>query len=136
MAEKLNASVCVLESILNGSVKAKETVTKKKIAKPERSVSLQFPEDFFQEPLKNLVQHQLSETRIADHKKMNECANDANPIALVHPHFKKQCIATAQAMSEHQTKLNQCIMNFKQFKCSLKPLLAMLEFVLQDVSGC
>ena len=121
MAEKLGASVCVLENLLVAS--EGETKTRPKI---ERSVALQFPEDFFQEP-REVTHHQLSS--VASEMGKNSDVT-AKPISIV-----KQSESAPDVLPESQLKLHQSILNFKQFNCSLKPLLAMLEFVLQDASG-
>jgi hypothetical protein len=125
MAEKLGASVCVLENLLVAS--QGETKTR---AKFERSVALQFPEDFFQEP-QEAAHHQLSSVASEMGKNVNVVIfPTAKPINIV-----KQSDSAPEVLPESQLKLHQSILNFKQFNCSLKPLLAMLEFVLQDASG-
>jgi hypothetical protein len=60
-------------------------------------------------------------------------------IATIEPDKEKSgkhaTVVVPNALPEWQLKLHQSIVNFKQFNCSLKPLLAILEFGLQDASG-
>lgn len=124
MAEKLNASVCVLENILISS----QGETKLGL-KTGRSVALQFPEDFFQEPQ---IHRELCSV-YDDKKKIQVDVVDFSTIKQIKT--ATESVSAQEKVPESQTKLHQSILNFKQFNCSLKPLLAMLEFVLQDGSG-
>jgi hypothetical protein len=118
MAEKLSASCVVLENL----IKTEDSKKLQKTAKSElRSVALQFPEDFFQEPRDSLLHRQPQDTKsVLETDKIVKQPIAARPAAEVIP--------------ESQLKLHQSILNFKQFNCSLKPLLAMLEFLLVDAS--
>lgn len=134
MAEKLGASVCVLENLLL----AQETKTRD-VVKAERSVSLQFPEDFFfiQEPRRSLHNSDMSAAIEFQHTSSNTA--HVHDIATIEPDKEKSgkhaTVVVPNALPEWQLKLHQSIVNFKQFNCSLKPLLAILEFGLQDASG-
>ena len=117
MAEKLGASCVVLENL----IKTEDSKKSQKIAKSElRSVALQFPEDFFQEPRDSLHRQPQDTKSVLETDKIVKQPIVARPAAEVIP--------------ESQLKLHQSILNFKQFNCSLKPLLAMLEFLLVDAS--
>jgi hypothetical protein len=122
MAEKLTASVSVLENLLNAT--QRETIG----LKTERSVALQFPEDFFQD---QQTPYQLHFAGF--HKEKSSDLVNGSIIKQIH--HVKPYISVAEVQPESQLKLHQSMLNFKQFNCSLKPLLAMLEFVLQDGSG-
>ena len=117
MAEKLGASCVVLENL----IKTEDSKKSQKIAKSElRSVALQFPEDFFQEPRDSLHRQPQDTKSVLETDKIVKQPIVARPAAEVIP--------------ESQLKLHQSILNFKQFNSSLKPLLAMLEFLLVDAS--
>ena len=117
MAEKLGASCVVLENL----IKTEDSKKSQKIAKSELiSVALQFPEDFFQEPRDSLHRQPQDTKSVLETDKIVKQPIVARPAAEVIP--------------ESQLKLHQSILNFKQFNCSLKPLLAMLEFLLVDAS--
>jgi hypothetical protein len=115
MAEKLSASCTVLETLM----KAEELKKPQKSAKSERSVALQFPEDFFQEPQDSLHRKETKQCPL-------EPAKIGKPPLVARP--------AAEVIPESQLKLHQSILNFKQFNVSLKPLLAILEFLLVDAS--
>lgn len=136
MAEKLDASVCVLENLIMNSVRTKDSA--KPVAnKSERSVALQFPEDFFQ-PASSQVILQQQQTCAPIERKDSSCRSTNATIEMQIPASKEiepLPIPAPEILPETQLKLHQSILNFKQFNCSLKPLLAILEFVLQDVSG-
>ncbi len=138
MAEKLGASVCVLENLLNSSTTVTETTNKQEIrVKAERSVALQFPEDFFQDA-RNSIHRPTLAANEKQHGGMNATDNrDVQTIEIQNAKMQteKQTPLAQEVLPESQMKLHQSIINFKQFNCSLKPLLAMLEFVLQDASG-
>jgi hypothetical protein len=136
MAEKLGASVCVLENLLNSTAVMTGEKNKQEIGvKAERSIALQFPEDFFQDAsnsihlVANEKQHGVSNTADNHHVQKIDIQNAKMQKT------EKQTLLALEVLPESQTKLHQSIINFKQFNCSLKPLLAMLEFVLQDASG-
>ena len=117
MAEKLGASCVVLENL----IKTEDSKKSQKIAKSElRSVALQFPEDFFQEPRDSLHRQPQDTKSVLETDKIVKQPIVARP--------------AAEVILESQLKLHQSILNFKQFNCSLKPLLAMLEFLLVDAS--
>jgi hypothetical protein len=133
MAEKLGASVCVLENLLL----AQETKSRD-VVKAERSVSLQFPEDFFliQEPHPSQNSSDMSEAVELQHSSSNTAhAHDIAKIEADKEKSGKHATVVPIVLPEWQLKLHQSIVNFKQFNCSLKPLLAILEFGLQDASG-
>ena len=136
-AEKLTASVCVLENLINSSLRAKDSV-RPDVIKSERSVALQFPEDFFQ-PSQVLLQQQQTCAPIERKESSGRNTNALHDFATIErqvPACKEiEPIPAPEVLPETQLKLHQSILNFKQFNCSLKPLLAILEFVLQDVSG-
>jgi hypothetical protein len=125
MAEKLSASVCVLENLLNSSQGERKIKPK-----TERTVALQFPEDFFQEP-RDVTHRQLCSAGI----EKQTYSNIANFSTSKQMHTFQQSNPAQEVLPESQLKLHQSILNFQHFNCSLKPLLAMLEFVLQDGSG-
>ena len=114
MAEKLSASCTVLETLM----KAEELKNPQKSAK-KSDVALQFPEDFFQEPRDSLHRQETKQCPL-EPAKIGKQPLVARPAAEVIP--------------ESQLKLHQSILNFKQFNVSLKPLLAILEFLLVDAS--
>ena len=134
-AEKLTASVCVLENLINSSLRAKDSV-RPDVIKSERSVALQFPEDFFQ-PSQVLLQQQQTCAPIERKESSSRNTNALHDFATIErqvPACKEiEPIPAPEVLPETQLKLHQSILNFKQFNCSLKPLLAILEFVLQDV---
>ncbi len=134
MAEKLDASVCVLENLIISSGRTKDSA-KPVAIKSERSVALQFPEDFFQSASSQVIlqQHQIC---APIERKESSCRSTNATIEMQIPASKEiEPIPAPEILPETQLKLHQSILNFKQFNCSLKPLLAILEFVLQDVSG-
>jgi hypothetical protein len=135
MAEKLDASVCVLENLLNSSLTAKDCA-KTEVIKSERSVALQFPEDFFQAS-QDVSQQQQSIAPIERRQTSgrNTTVHDFNSIEKQIPAGVESISSPEEVLPEAQLKLHQSILNFKQFNSSLKPLLAILEFILQDMSG-
>jgi hypothetical protein len=135
MAEKLVASVCVLENLLNSSATAHETQNRKEFVKVERSVALQFPEDFFQDRQDSMQRSTSAESYCKQTSSKSTDVHSARAIAKSDIQPEKQPISAPYVLPESQLKLHQSILNFKQFNCSLKPLLAMLDFVLQDASG-